>query len=96
MAIQFNFLIKYRKLYITLNEQFVPIEKAYPKLKVEFNRLELDKSLDIATKNEQLAHLILEWGLLCDTFRTLDWAEIKKENIKHMHNARNILHSLKP
>lgn len=62
MAIQFNFLIKYRKLYITPNEWFVPIEKAYPALEAEFNRLELDESLDIVKKNEQLAHLILEWG----------------------------------
>ena len=61
-ALGCNFSIKDRKLYMTPNEWFVPIEKAYPKLEVEFNRLELDKSLDIATKNERLAHLILEWG----------------------------------
>jgi len=32
-------------------------------------------------------------GLLCDTFRTLDWAEIKKENIKHIDffNILNII-----
>lgn len=71
MAIQFNFLIKYRKLYITLNEQFVPIEKAYPKLEAEYNRLELDETLDPITKNERFAHLILEWGATVEDVRTI-------------------------
>ncbi len=61
-ALGCNFSIKDRKLYITPNEWFVPIEKAYPKLKAEFNRLELDEMLDNKKKNERLAHLILEWG----------------------------------
>jgi len=61
-ALGCNFSIKDRKLYITPNEWFVPIEKAYPALKAEFNRLELDKSLDIVKKNEHLAQIILSWG----------------------------------
>ena len=61
-ALGCNFSIKDRKLYITPNEWFVPIEKAYPALEAEFNRLELDKSLDIVKKNEHLAQIILSWG----------------------------------
>ena len=49
-------------IIVTYNERFVPIEKAYPALEVEFNRLELDKNLDIATRNERFAQLILSWG----------------------------------
>ena len=45
------------------NEWFVPIEKAYPSLEKEYNRLELDETLDIATRNERFAQLILIWGV---------------------------------
>ncbi len=57
-----NFLLKDKKLLITPNEWFVPIEKAYPALQLEYNRLELDKTLDTATRNARFAHLILTWG----------------------------------
>jgi hypothetical protein len=56
-----NFLVKDKKIHIEPNEWFVPIEKAYPSLKVEYNRLELDKTLDTATRNERFAQLILSW-----------------------------------
>ncbi len=61
-AIGQNFLVKDGKVFISPNEWFVPIEKAYPELELEYNRLELDETLDSATKNERFAHLILEWG----------------------------------
>ena len=51
---------KIKATYNLLNT--ISEEKAYPKLKAEFNRLELDETLDNKKKNEQLAHLILEWG----------------------------------
>lgn len=44
------------------NDWFAPIEKAYPELEAEYKRLELDKSLDIASRNAQYAELILSWG----------------------------------
>jgi hypothetical protein len=47
---------------IEANEWFVPIEKAYPALKAEFDRLELDKNLSTELRNEQIASLILTWG----------------------------------
>ena len=57
-----NFFLKDKKVLITANDWFVPIEKAYPALEAEFNRLELDKRLSISTYNEQIASLILTWG----------------------------------
>jgi lysophospholipase L1-like esterase len=57
-----NFLVKDKEIHITPNEWFVPIEKAYPALADEYNRLELDKNLDVATRNERFAQLILVWG----------------------------------
>ena len=61
-----NFLIKDKKVSIKANDWFVPIEKAYPALQAEYNRLELDKTLDIATRNERFAELILSWGAYRD------------------------------
>ena len=57
-----NFTMKDQKVYITPNDWFVPIEKAYPALEAEYNRLELDKNLDTASRNAQYAELILSWG----------------------------------
>ncbi len=57
-----NFLVKGKKIHITQNEWFVPIEKAYPPLEAEYNRLELDKTLDPATRKAHFARLILSWG----------------------------------
>ena len=57
-----NFLVKSKKIHITPNEWLVPIEKAYPELEAEYKRLELDKTLDTATRNAQFAQLILSWG----------------------------------
>ncbi len=58
-----NFSIKDQEVHITPNEWLVPIEKAYPALEAEFNRLELDKTLDTATRNERFAQIILSWGV---------------------------------
>ena len=57
-----NFLMKDKKVFITANDWFVPIEKAYPELEAKYKRLELDKNLDIATRNACFADLILSWG----------------------------------
>ena len=57
-----NYLVKDKEIHITHNEWFVPIEKAYPALEEEYNRLELDKNLSVATRNERYAQLILSWG----------------------------------
>ena len=61
-----NFLVKDKKTHITPNEWFVPIEKAYPALEEEYNRLELDKSLSDAMRKELFAQLILSWGAYRD------------------------------
>lgn len=58
-----NFWVKDKKIHIEPNEWFVPIEKAYPSLLSEYNRLELDKTLDNTSRNEQYAQIILTW---CD------------------------------
>lgn len=57
-----NFSVKDKKLHITPNEWFVPIEKAYPALETEYKRLELDKNLSIEARNAHLSQLILTWG----------------------------------
>lgn len=57
-----NFTIKDQKPLITPNEWFVPIEKAYPALEAEYNRLELDKNLSDTKRKELFAQLILSWG----------------------------------
>jgi DNA invertase Pin-like site-specific DNA recombinase len=56
-----NFLVKDKKIHIEPNEWFVPIEKAYPSLLLEYNRLELDKTLDTTSRNEHFAQIILSW-----------------------------------
>ena len=61
-----NFTVKDKKIHITPNEWFVPIEKAYPALEAEYNRLELDKTIDKSTRNEHYAQLILSWGAYRD------------------------------
>lgn len=57
-----NFTVKDKKVAITNNEWFVPIEKAYPALEAEYKRIELDKNLTTAMRNELFAQLILVWG----------------------------------
>lgn len=59
------------KVFITPNEWFVPIEKAYPELETEYNRLELDETLDISTRNARFAELILSWGAVVEEVRTI-------------------------
>ncbi len=65
-----NFLVKDKKIHIEPNEWFVPIEKAYPSLLLEYNRLELDKTLDNTSRNEQYAQIILSWCTVVDGIRT--------------------------
>ncbi len=62
-----NFSLKDKKLHITPNEWFVPVEKAYPALEAEYKRVELDKNLTTKTRNTALASLILDWGAYTHT-----------------------------
>lgn len=57
-----NFVMKDKKVLITANDWFVPIEKAYPELEAKYHRLELDKNLDTAIRNARFAEIILSWG----------------------------------
>ena len=57
-----NFPVKNKKIHITPNEWFVPIEKAYPALEEEYKRLELNKNLSETMRKELFAQLILSWG----------------------------------
>ena len=57
-----NFVMKDKKVLITPSEWLAPLEKVYPELEAEYQRLELDKNLDVATRNAQYAELILSWG----------------------------------
>ncbi len=57
-----NYILKDKNVLITKNDWFVPIEKAYPALEVEFKRIELEENLDVATRNARYAELILSWG----------------------------------
>ncbi len=66
-----NFILKDKKVLITANDWFAPIEKAYPGLAAEFNRLELSKHLSKSTYNEEIASLILTWGALVEVVRTI-------------------------
>jgi hypothetical protein len=59
------------KIHIEPNEWFVPIEKAYPSLLSEYNRLELDKTLDNTRRNEQYAQIILSWCAVVEEVRTV-------------------------
>ena len=61
-----NFSVKDKKVHITPNEWLVPIEKAYPALEAEYKRIELDKNLTVAMRNELFAQLILVWGAYWD------------------------------
>ncbi|MDE1970022.1 MAG: recombinase family protein [Patescibacteria group bacterium] len=62
-----NFWLKNGKVVIIPNEWFVPIEKAYPALEMEFKRLELAKNLTNTERNEAFAQLILSWGAQRDS-----------------------------
>ncbi len=70
-AIGQNYVLKDKKVSIEANEWLVPIEKAYPALEAKFKRLELDKNLDIASRNAQYAELILSWGDVVEDVRTV-------------------------
>jgi hypothetical protein len=57
-----NFLVKDQTVRIEANEWLVPIEKAYPELEKEYNRLELNKNLSVEARSEAFASLITLWG----------------------------------
>lgn len=57
-----NFFMKDKKVFITANDWFVPIEKAYPELEAKYHRLELDNKIDTATRNVRFAEIVLSWG----------------------------------
>jgi site-specific DNA recombinase len=57
-----NFSLKDKKVHINKADWLIPIEKAYPALQAEYNRLELDKTLTDKGKSDAFASLILDWG----------------------------------
>ena len=57
-----NYVLQDKIVSIQATKWLVPIEKAYPGLEAEFNRIELDESLDKQGRNERLESLILTWG----------------------------------
>lgn len=61
-AIGQNFSLKDKKVLIEASEWLLPIRKAYPRLKEEYERLELDKSLTESARNAAFSRLILDWG----------------------------------
>ncbi len=61
-ALGSNFSLKDGKLSITANEWFVPIQKAYPELEAEYNRLKLQEYLSVEARNAAYASLFLRWG----------------------------------
>lgn len=61
-ALGLNFSLKDKELHINKADWLIPIEKAYPELEAEYNRLELDKTLTNKRKSEAFASLILNWG----------------------------------
>lgn len=61
-ALGLNFSLKDKELKVNKVDWLVPIEKAYPELEAEYNRLELDKTLGNKEKSEAFASLILNWG----------------------------------
>jgi len=66
-----NYVLKDEKVIIEANEWLLPIEKAYPALKAEFNRLELEKNLGISSRNEHFEPLIHTWGAVVEDVRTV-------------------------
>ncbi len=61
-ALGWNFIVNGKKLSISPNEWLVPIEKGYPELKAEYERLELTKTLTDIERNEVFASIRLRWG----------------------------------
>jgi site-specific DNA recombinase len=61
-----NFTVKDKEIKIIKNEWLVPIEKAYPELEAEYNRLELNKNLTDTMRKECFAQIILTWGAYWD------------------------------
>ncbi len=57
-----NFLVKDKKVTISGCEWFVPIQKAYPALEVEYKRLELNENGSINEKTPAFAEVISRWG----------------------------------
>jgi hypothetical protein len=65
-----NFLVKDKKVTISGCEWFVPIQKAYPALEVEYKRLELNENGSINEKTPAFAEVISRWGHIVEVVRT--------------------------
>ncbi|MDE2233203.1 MAG: recombinase zinc beta ribbon domain-containing protein, partial [Patescibacteria group bacterium] len=61
-ALGSNFSLKDGKLSIVANEWFIPIQKAYPELVAEYNRLKLREYVSAEARNAAFAALFLRWG----------------------------------
>ena len=75
-ALGSNFVLEDKKASIKAAKWLVPMAKLCPTLDAEFTRLELDKNIDIATRNEQLAQLIILMRAVVSEVRT----EIERMN----------------
>lgn len=65
-----NFLLKDKKLIFDKHIWLISIENAYPKLKAEFDRIELDKTLTPQGRSEEMNTLFIRWGAVVKDVRT--------------------------
>lgn len=72
-ALGLNFSLKDKELKVNKADWLIPIEKAYPELEAEYNRLELDKALGNKEKSEAFASLILNWGDYRESVTVMDF-----------------------
>lgn len=60
-ALGSNFILKDRKLSLSIENYFQPIIKQYPAIEAEYNRLELNKTLSNKAKTAALSAVISNW-----------------------------------
>ncbi|MFT7557632.1 MAG: hypothetical protein ACI83D_000297 [Planctomycetota bacterium] len=85
------------KIYEQQHKSLVQTQKAYPELKAEYNRLELDKTLTNKRKSKAFASLILNLGghresFSPDVFELYSSASLRPCNIlTHLLQSRGLL-----
>jgi site-specific DNA recombinase len=65
-----NYKLKDKELIFEASVWLIPIQKAYPELIAEYQRLELQKNLDAEAWNANLASIILRWRATVYDVRT--------------------------
>ncbi len=66
-----NFRIKEENLLFDGSEWLIPIEKGYPVLFEEFQRLELNESIDFTGRNAALDSIFIRWCTIVEDVRTI-------------------------